>query len=189
MSNIMTTANQTPTPAQASVRADASAEDRFTRAKQSREAAIARDNERQKSGAVRERTPDLGGQQLKLSVIGEVPGHHMYWENDEDGKIEQLLFEGFDFVSPDEVRRGSDLVADMDLTNRISRYVGRHQDGSPLRAYLMKCQNELWDARQLRGQRQVNDWDEQIRNGRMKAGDGQYVPKGTTSKLETNAKV
>jgi hypothetical protein len=185
----MTTANQTPSTEHASALADATAPDRFTRAKQSREAAIARDAERQKNGAVRERTPDLGGPQLKLSVIGEVPGHHMYWENDEDGKIEQLLYEGFDFVSPDEVRRGSDLVADMDLTNRISRYVGRHQDGSPLRAYLMKCPDEIWEQRQTRSQRQVNDWDEQIRNGRMKPQEGQYLPKGVTSKLETNAKV
>ena len=189
MRNTMTTANQTQAPAQAAERADSTANDRFTRAKQSREAAIKRDAERQTSGAVRERTPDLGGPQLKLTVNGSVPGHHMYWENDEDGKIEQLLFDGFDFVSPDEVRRGSDLVADMDLTNRISRYVGRHQDGSPLRAYLMKCPDEIWEARQAKSQRQVNDWDEQIRSGRMKPQEGQYVPKGTTSKLETNAKV
>ena len=176
--------------ASAATRTESSAEDRFTRAKQSRDAAIAkRDADRQKGGAVREREPDLGGQRLKLSVIGEIPGHHMYWENDEDGKIEQLLFDGFDFVSPDEVRRGSDLVADMDLTNRISRYVGRHQDGSPLRAYLMKCQDEIWAERQANSQRQVNDWDEQIRNGRMKAQDGQYVPKGYESKLQTNSRV
>ena len=185
----MTTIDKTQPQVAASTRADQTADDRFTRAKQQREAAIQRDADRQKSGAVRERAPDLGGPQLKLSVIGEVPGHHMYWENDEDGKIEQLLYEGFDFVSQDEVQRGSDLVADMDLTNRISRYVGRHQDGSPLRAYLMKCPNELWEQRQARTQRTVNDWDEQIRNGRMKPQEGQYTPKGYTNKFETNAKV
>lgn len=185
----MTTANQTPTPESTSARLEASADDRFTRAKQQRDTAIKRDAERQKEGAVRERATDLGGPQLKLSVIGSVPGHHMYWENDEDGKIEQLLYEGFDFVSPDEVRRGSDLVADMDLTNRISRYVGRQQDGSPLRAYLMKCSEELWEQRQANGQRRVNEWDEQIRNGRMKPQEGQYTPKGVSSKLETNSKV
>jgi hypothetical protein len=189
MRNIMTTANQTTAPTQAAALADKTADDRFTRAKQARDIAIKRDAERQSAGAVRERAPDLGGPQLKLTVHGTIPGYHMYWENDEDGKIEQLLFDGFDFVTPDEVRRGSDLVADMDLTNRISRYVGRHQDGSPLRAYLMKCPDEIWEARQAGAQRQVNDWDEQIRNGRMKAQEGQYVPKGTTSKLETNAKV
>lgn len=186
---IMTTIEKTQSQVAASTTADATANDRFTRAKQQRDAAILRDADRQKVGAVRERTPDLGGLQLKLTVIGEVPNHHMYWENDEDGKIEQLLYEGFDFVSPDEVRRGSDLVADMDLTNRISRYVGRHQDGSPLRAYLMKCPNELWDQRQARGQRAAQERDDQIRNGRMKPQADQYVPKGYDSRLETNSKV
>jgi len=189
MRDIMTNIDKTQSQVATSTVADNTANDRFTRAKQQRDAAILRDADRQKAGAVRERAPDLGGPQLKLSVIGEVPGHHMYWENDEDGKIEQLLYEGFDFVSPDEVRRGSDLVADMDLTNRISRYVGRHQDGSPLRAYLMKCPNEVWEQRQGRRQVQVNEWDEQIRSGRMKPQEGQYTPKGVTNRLETNSKV
>lgn len=171
--------------------ADKTAEDRFTRAKQSRDAAIARRDADRKSGVERERTPDLGGPALKLAVVGEIPGYHMYWENDEDGKIEDLIYQGFDFVARDEVRRGSDLVADMDLSDRISRYVGRREDGSPLRAYLMKCPNQLWDERQERQQRQVNDWDEQIRNGRMKAkaDEGQYQPKGYESRLQTNSKV
>ncbi len=182
----MTEANTTQAP-----KSDATANDRFAIAKQRREAAIAqRDSARTTKGAVRERTPDLGGQQLKLSVRGEVPGHHLYWENDEDGKIEQLLFDGFDFVAPGEVQRASDLVVDMDLANRVSRYVGRQQDGSPLRAYLMKCPNEIWEARQVAAQHQVNEWDEQIRQGRMKPQDSrQYVPKGYESSLETNSKV
>ena len=172
-------------------KSDATANDRFAVAKQRRETAIAqRDSARAAKGAQRERAPDLGGQQLKLSVRGEVPGHHLYWENDEDGKIEQLLFDGFDFVAPGEVQRASDLVVDMDLANRVSRYVGRQQDGSPLRAYLMKCPNEIWEERQTRSQHQVNEWDEQIRQGRMKPQDNnQYVPKGYESRLETNSKV
>lgn len=170
---------------------EATANDRFAQAKARREASQAiakRDSDRQ--GAKREREPDLGGQRLKLSVSGEITGHHMYWENDEDGKIEQLLFEGFDFVAPGEVHRASDLVADMDLANRISRYVGRREDGSPLRAYLLKCPNEIWEARKAREQSQANEWDEQIRNGRMKPQSStEYVPQGYSSSLQTNAKV
>lgn len=167
-------------------------EDRFAIAKQRRVAAIAaRDSAREKNGAKRERAPDLGGQRLKLSVQGEIPGHHLYWENDEDGRIEQLLFDGFDFVSPGEVNRSSDLVVDMDLANRISRYVGVQRDGStPLRAYLMKCPQEIWDTIQGNRDASVNEKDEQIRNGRMKPQDNrQYVPKGYESHLDTNSKV
>lgn len=114
----------------------------------------------------------------------------MCWEHDEDGKIEERLYEGFDFVAPGEVRRTSDLVADMDLTNRVSRYVGRREDGSPLRAYLLKCPTDIWTERKSREQRQVDDWDSQIRNGRMKPKDNtEYVPQGYQSKLETNARI
>jgi hypothetical protein len=182
----MSEANQTPK----SDALEATANDRFALAKQRRVAAIAqRDSERNTKGAQRERAPDLGGHRLKLAVSGSIDGHHLYWENDEDGKIEDLLFQGFDFVAPGEVNRASDLVADMDLANRISRYVGRREDGSPLRAYLLKCPNEIWNARKAADQQQANEWDEQIRSGRMKPQDGQYTPKGVSSYLETNAKV
>ena len=164
------------------------APDRFTAAKLARAAAVKRDAERK--DAPRERLPDLGGTRLKLSVIGTIPGHEMYWENDENGKIEQLLFEGFDFVAPGEVQRASDLVSDMDVSNRISRYVGRQEDGSPLRAYLMKCPKDIWEARQKASQAQASEWDDQIRNGRMKPQDNrQYTPQGYESSLATNAKV
>lgn len=168
---------------------EATAEDRFAQAKAARAAAIAiRDKDR--TGAEREREPDLGGPRLKLSVGGTIPGHHLYWENDEDGKIEQLLFDGFDFVATGEVRRSSDLVADLDLTDRISRYVGRREDGTALRAYLMKCPDEIWKQRKAREQLQVNQWEKQIREGRMKPSDRtQYVPEGYESKLESNAAV
>ena len=168
---------------------EADSNDRFAQAKAARAQAIAvRDKDR--SSATREREPDLGGQRLKLSVIGTIPGHTMYWENDEDGRIEQLLFDGFDFVIPGEVNRASDLVADMDLSSRISRYVGRREDGSPLRAYLMKCPDELWESRKRHEQTLTDERDREIREGRMQPKDNkQYVPKGYASSLQTNSKV
>lgn len=184
----MATINSTPVISKAD---EASAtNDRFAQAKANRQAAIAKRDAEGRDPAEREREDDTGGHRLKLSVIGTIPGHHMYWENDEDGKIEQLLFEGFDFVEPGEVHRAADLVADMDLSNRVSRYVGRREDNSPLRAYLMKVPQEIWDKRKEREQRQANDWDKQIREGRMQPkGRDEYVPKGYESKLETNSKV
>lgn len=170
--------------------ADATANDRFAQAQARRTAAIStRDGV--KGTATRSRNEDLGGLQLKLSVRGEIEGHHLYWANDDAGEIEQLLYEGFDFVAPEEIGRAAELVADMDVGHRVSRYVGRLPDGSPMRAYLLKCPNELWEARASRGQRQAEEWDNQIRNGRMKPqkGDGQYVPSGVSSHLDVNAKV
>lgn len=182
-----TTQQSNNTKPEAAAVADSTSNDRFLQAKRAREAALAA-RAGQREEMPRERVPDLGGQRLKLSVQGEIPGHHLYWENDEDGRIEQLLFDGFDFVQPGEVNRASDLVADMDLANRISRYVGRREDGSPLRAYLMKCPQDIWDARQANGLDLANERDRHIRNERMKPQEHQYVPKGYESSLKTNSK-
>lgn len=185
----MTNSTQTPNQSNTAAKSDATANDRFAAARAARQRDMAA-RELRKESTERERPEDLGGLQLKLAVVGEVPGHHMYWENDEDGKIEQLLYDGFDFVSTGEVRRGSDLVADLDVTDRISRYVGRRNDGSPLRAYLMKCPDEIWKQRQARGQYQADTWDEEIRKGRMAPqGPTQYTPKGVSSSLKTNSEI
>lgn len=183
----MATTPATPPAVNAASRSDASASDRFAAAQAARKAALEK-RKGDRGEAPRERLPDLGGLRLKLSVNGNIPGYKLYWENDEDGKIEQLLFDGFDFVTPDEVGRSSDIVSDMDLSNRISRYVGRREDGSPLRGYLMKCPLDIWEARKAQEQAQANAWDDEIRNGRMKpTGRDQYIPQGYSSKLETNA--
>lgn len=169
---------------------DSTANDRFAAAKARRQAAMSRDTSTESAQMQREREPDLGGHRLKLSVRGTIPGYTMYWENDEDGKIEELLYEGFDFVDPSEIGRASDIVADMDVANRVSRYVGRREDGSPLRAYLLKCPDEIWAQRKTRDQRQVDEWDNQIRNGRMKPqSPTEYVPTGYNNQLLTNSKV
>ena len=164
--------------------------DRFALAKKAREAALAK-RSGDRGEAARERTPDLGGQRLKLAVRGSVPGHVLYWENDENGKVENLLFEGFDFVTPGEVQRATDLVADMDLTNRISRFVGRQEDGSPLRAYLLKCPQAIWDERASVSQQIADERDASIRNRSMQpdSKEGRYIPAGYQSSLNTNSKV
>lgn len=179
--------SQAPAPAAAVVPAT-KAPDRFEQALAARQERTARTATR--SEAPRSRAEDLGGLRLKLAVDGEIPGHHLYWENDENGRIEQLLYEGFDFVTPGEVRRASDLVADMDTANRISRYVGTRADGGPLRAYLLKCPEAIWQRRQDASLQQANRWDAEIRQGRMKPqSSSEYVPAGYSSRLETNVEV
>lgn len=158
--------------------------DRFTAAVKG--AAARRENERKQSP--RDRESNLGGMGLKLDVNGRIDGFHMYWANDEDGAIETLLYSGFDFVDPDEVRMRSVVVQDSDLGNRISRYVGKKADGSPLRAYLLKCSNEIWDERESARYRQADAWDSDIRSGSMTRGDGRYKPKGVNTTLDTQFK-
>ena len=135
----------------------------------------------------RTRAARTGGPRLKLNVFKEIEGFHLYWANDEDAAIEQLLSEGFDFVKPDEAGMKSltNVVADADLTDRVSKYVGTKADGTPLRAYLLKCPNEVWEEIQAANQQQADEWDGQIRSGAVENVENRYVPKGFEIKVTT----
>lgn len=139
--------------------------------------------------APRERPANFGGPRLKLSVMGEIPGFHLYWANDEAGEIEQLLYEGFAFVEPSEVRMQSHIVADADVAHRISRYVGRKDDGSPLRAYLLKCPDEIWAERERGRLEQADIWDSAIRSGAQGKGDGMRKLPNHQIQLSTNTDI
>ena len=161
------------TPEQAQLSADS---DRLTKAAN---AASSARRDSQREGSARSRPNVAGGMRLKLGVNGSLPGYHLYWENDQDGAIEQLLYEGFEFVDPKidkELRLESAFVRDGDIGGRISRYVGRREDGSPLRAYLMKCPDEIWDEREADRYRQADAWDEAIRESVN--GEGRYKTAG-----------
>lgn len=147
--------------------------------------AVRRESER--AEAPRTRPANFGGPRLKLSVIGEIPGYHLYWENDDEGAIEQLLYEGFEFVKPAEVHMTSHIVADADLADRVSRFVGKKADGSPMRAYLLKCSDEIWKEREAARYAQADAWDESIRHGMIEPDQGRYMPKGVQIDLNTQA--
>lgn len=131
----------------------------------------------------RERSAYTGGMKLKLKVFGDIPGYHMFWENDQDAAIEQLLEYGFEFVSKSEVTMNSHIVADDSVDSRVSKYVGSKQDGSPLRAYLMKVTNEIWDEIQQVNQAQADEWEDGIRRGATSDVENRYIPKGFEPKV------
>lgn len=157
--------------------ADLEAEARFSKAVTRRES--------ERPSAVRERRKNFGGPRLKLAVIGEIPGYHLYWENDNEGAIEQLLYEGFDFVTPEEVQMVSHIVQDTDTANRVSRYVGSKENGTPMRAYLLKCPDEIWAEREADRYAQADAWDNDIRRAQIEPDEGRYQPKGTEISLNT----
>src|SRR5260370_22725446 len=135
--------------------------------------------ESQRNGAPRERDEDLGGLTLQMSVAGDIPGYHLYWENDENAAIDKLLREGFDFVTREELLdRKPRIVSDVDISSVGSRYVkGSRTDGTPLRAYLLKCPDEVWSDRERARYRQADAWDASIRAGTLQGSDGRYRPK------------
>lgn len=120
---------------------------------------------REDGTAPRERENDLGGLTLQLNVRGEIPGHKLSWVNDEDGGIESKLELGFDFVTQDELNaKQAKIVPDEEISNCISRFVkGTRSDGQALRAYLLKCPDDLWTEIESRRYRAADKWDADIR--------------------------
>ena len=152
---------------------------------------IRRESQRKGKEAPRERTKGFGGPRMKMAVRGKIPGYHLYWENDDEGAIEQLLYEGFEFVRPDEVNMQSAtmsktaIVGDSDIANRVSRYVGSKADGSPLRAFLLKCPDDVWSDRESVRYEAADERDAAIRAGRVQSADGMYKPKGVETSIDT----
>ena len=138
-----------------------------------------------RDSAPRTRRRNLGGARLKLEVIGDLPGYHLYWANDHEGAIENLLYDGFDFVKPDEVGMVSHIVEDTDLSNRISRFVGPKPDGTPMRAYLLKCSNEIWADYEDAREEQAATWEADILHRQETPGANLYKPKGVNTVLDT----
>lgn len=144
----------------------------------------------QRETAPRTRSTTFGGPRLKLSVPQTIPGYHLYWENDDDGAIEQLLYEGFEFVKPAEVHLNTQttVVVDSDITDRVSKFVGKKADGSPLRAFLLKCKDEIWSDREANRYQQADDWEDSIFQTQTAPGSGRYIPKGTATEIDPNFK-
>lgn len=145
-------------------------------------------NDTQREAAPRAREKNFGGPRLKLSVAQTIPGFHLYFENDDEGAIEQLLYDGFEFVKAAEVRMTSHVVQDTDVTDRVSRYVGKKADGSPLRAYLLKCSDAIWADRESHRYEQADQWEDSIFAAQTAPGSGRYIPKNVSTEIDPNYK-
>ena len=137
----------------------------------------------------REREATFGGPRLKLSVPQTIPGFHLVFENDVEGRIEQLLDEGFTFVMKSEVglgRHEDKVVSDDDVTSRVSRNVGRVDDtGNAVRAFLMKIPEKQWKERERAYLAQADAWEESIRVEQRDPSPGRYMPGNVRPILNT----
>ncbi len=94
----------------------------------------------------------MGYNQFKLSVPKEIPGYKLKWVNDREGNIDMHLYNGWDFVEPEEVgmnhRQYRTVVQESTLSDKVNRVVGREnaEDGKPLRAFLMKVPVEVYSG-------------------------------------------
>jgi len=161
--------------------------------RQAAEAAATRNNgERERTSAARHRRTNLGGAQLKLEVgVASLPGYHLYWENDVDARLERLLSNGFEFVTPAEAgmqQVTTRVVVDSDVDNRVSKFVGTTDDSKPMRAYLMKCPLDLWEDIQHCINDLADSRDRDIRDSASQAKGDRYQPKGYETKVTSGTR-
>lgn len=130
----------------------------------------------------------LGTPNMKLTVRdygGQLEGFVPRWINDKGGRVHQALNGGYEPVFKDDrvIAGESGNDRNSDMGSWVSQIVGTKEDGSPLRAYLMKIKREWYEDDQKAKQKQVDAVDEAIRGGRIneKAGDGRYLDRDRTS--------
>jgi len=111
--------------------------------------------------------------QMKMKVP-EIPGYHMHWFNDAQGRIQRALRSGYEFVDPEEVDRHDFSLAgdstkpgNSDLGSRVSMVVGTNEAGQAMVAYLMKIKEELWRIDQDLLQERNNQISAALKQGRI----------------------
>lgn len=142
--------------------------------------------------APRQRVP-FGSRRTKLQLSEKDAKHFkengwtVRWVNDKDGRIQQALAGGYNFVSPDEapsigqysLSKGSD-----DLNGRVSLIVSKGE-GNPIYAFLMKIQTKYYVEDQIAKEGSNKAFDEALNAGQPGGNvvENQYVPEGHTNKV------
>jgi hypothetical protein len=105
-------------------------------------------------------------------------GWHPYWRNDMDGRVQEALANGYEFVSPDEVEEVNLRISAAPMSEaRVSRIVGYTDKGEPIHAYLMKIK-EAWHQENMAFYQKRNDAiDRAIRGGNSTSVENSYSPK------------
>lgn len=131
-----------------------------------------RKQEREKQRKVR---VPLGVPRSKLSAP-QIQGYSTRWINDTVGRLQNAEAGGYEFVYEREL---DGQAGNTDLGDKVSRIVGRNEDGSPLRAFLMKIKETWYREDQRTKQRKVDEIDTAIRRGKLneQPDDKRYVPK------------
>lgn len=116
----------------------------------------------------------IGNQKM---AVPEMPGYALRWVNDAAGRIHQMQSNDWEFVDQKEYgdAAGAEIL-NTDLGTRISLVVGTQEDGSPLRAYLMKIRKEWYEEDQKEKQKPLDDIDREIGSGRFMSGSHNYTP-------------
>lgn len=131
-----------------------------------------RKQEREKQRKVR---APLGVPRSKLSAP-QIQGYSTRWINDTTGRLQNAEAGGYEFVYEREL---DGQAGNTDLGEKVSRIVGRNEDGTPLRAFLMKIKETWYREDQHTKQRQIDNVEAAIKRGKLneQPDDKRYVPR------------
>lgn len=124
----------------------------------------------------KERLP-LGIKRSKMAVKDKQDGYVYRWINDTVGRIQDAQNGGYEFVA-------NAVVGEGDITNRnqsvgsdrVSRIVGKDDNGNPTTAYLMRIKQEWYKEDQGNKQKVLDDLDAALKRGQAKPVDNGYIP-------------
>lgn len=127
----------------------------------------------------------LGQLRSKMSIDQhELPDNVVpRWINDIGGRLGDALDGGYKFVDDKKkIVAGEDPQQPQGMGSAVNIKVGTHEDGSPMIAYLMTIDKELYEEDQADKQRVVEEIDQAILEGHHQSdyGDGKYRPEGGT---------
>ena len=117
---------------------------------------------------VRRNRGAFNGTRGKLQVGHLITGYHLYFFNDEPGRIQAALDAGWEFVSPDEVGFAGQNVTNtnVDLGDRVSVMGSTDALGKPVQQILLKIKQEWWEEDQADIQKRNDMTDASIKRGK-----------------------
>ena len=136
------------------------------------ENAAAQVAEAQPDMPVRRKRAAVGGASLKLAAP-EIPGYRLRWANDQKNRLAELHELGYRFVDAGG-------IATHGPGSRINRLAGTQDGGAPLKTYLMKTPEALWQQGVDEKEEARAGFDQAISEGRDPSGETDpghsYVP-------------
>lgn len=149
--------------------------------------------EKERKEEPRKKRVPLGTLRPKLSIDITIPPNKVpRWINDYPGRLRQAELGGYAFLEDPTIHVGDGPDNRKDtLSTKVRSLVGTNDDGSPLHAYLMVIDKDLYDEDQKRKQEPLEEFDKALLAGNVEGTvgtDGRYIPSpGITIKSKTGA--
>jgi len=151
---------------------------------------MARTNRAEEKRQRRKNRVPLGGIRRKMSFDNQEEGYVYRWVNDNRLRLTEAQEAGYEFVDASGGSVGDPDVANeggQSIDSRTGKNVGVKEDGSPLRAYLMRIKKDWYEEDQAEKQARVDDLETAIASGADEHAtriDKRYIPGGGSKAVQ-----